>query len=87
MGWTTIPVKQATKERLSDLSEKDGRDWDTFLRRELLGEDIDGDPEEPGLPPGFVQIAEASDEQLTEIRERLKQLPELTAQELEERFR
>lgn len=42
MAWTSVPVKPETKEQISNLDEKDGRDWDTFLRRELLGENIDG---------------------------------------------
>jgi len=42
MAYTSIPVKHDTKERIAELESKDGRQWDTFLRRELLGEDIDG---------------------------------------------
>lgn len=43
MAWTSLPVKKETKQKIADLSEKDGRDWDTFLRRQLLSENIDGD--------------------------------------------
>lgn len=54
MGWTSIPVKTETKERLVRHDEKDGRDWDTFLRRELLGENIDGDPVDITIEVGDV---------------------------------
>lgn len=44
-GWTTVPVRKETRDRLEVHPEKDGRDWDTFIRRELLDEDIDGSPD------------------------------------------
>lgn len=89
--WTTVPVRKETRDRLEKHPEKSGRDWDTFLRREVLGDDIDTDEAGPvavdELPPDMVVVNEATEEQLAAIRERLEQLPERTAEELEERFR
>lgn len=74
--WTTVPVRKATRDRLEGHPEKAGRDWDTFLRREVLGEEVDGDAE---TPPAFLRMLEAT-------REELAQVPERTADELEGRF-
>lgn len=63
MGYTSIPVKYDTKGKLSDLDAKDGRDWDTFLRREVLGENMD---EDPAFPYGTVST------QLFEHSERIE---------------
>lgn len=86
-NWTSVPVRKATRDRLENHPEKDGRDWDTFLRREVLGEDIGGDGVELNVPEGMLVVKDATEADIKRIKELIDSVPERTADELEGRFR
>lgn len=60
----------------------DQQSWPHYLEEQCLH---DGETDE--LPPGFVEIHDATEEQLAIVREKLENVPERTADEVEGRLR
>lgn len=78
--YKTLRVPEDAWETAKEQKEAAGRTWGEQIVRP-------SDDRELNVPEGFLHVMEASDEQLTEIREQLERVPERTADELEGRFR
>ena len=79
-----VRAYEADKERINSLKRGDDTQADV-IRRLLDGAKTD--TPERDVPDGLLAVSEATEDELAKIQERLEQLPELTADELEERLR
>jgi len=81
MGRKNIKVPEELFLAMRD-DKGDQQSWPHYLEEQCLHDDT-----EAGIPPAFVEVMEATPEQLERIREKIEKVPERTADELEARQR